>query len=271
MGREIRQLSNQHGNIQWLFTDREELNILDTDALEATFQTFQPEACINCAAYTAVDKAESEPELAHALNAEAVGFLAKSCQQHGSKLIHLSSDYVYHNGLDRPLREDDPTKPSSVYAQSKLEGEKQALELCRQSLVLRTSWVYSSFGHNFLKTMLQLGAERGELRVVYDQVGAPTYAAELAQVILRLVLDERNLNGIFNFSNEGVCSWYDFALAIMEMTGTECRVHPILSREYPTPAQRPSYSLLDKTKIKEVLSIEIPHWRTSLSKCLKRL
>nr|WP_290934408.1 dTDP-4-dehydrorhamnose reductase [Haliscomenobacter sp.] len=223
-------------------------------------------------AYTAVDKAEQENELAFAINAHAPGILAEACWEKGVQLIHYSSDYVYHNGINRPLLETDPSMPRSIYAHSKLEGDKRVLAH-PGALVFRTSWVYSSFGHNFVKTMLRLGQERDTLRVVNDQIGTPTYARDIARMSLQILLSEQSGEqaGIFNYSNEGVCSWYDFARAIFDLSGIPCRVEPIPSTAYPTPAARPSYSVLDKSKFKAAFGLEIPYWRDSLVECLHLL
>lgn len=221
-----------------------------------------------------MDKAESEPEQAHLVNVESVANLAEACKNVGASLIHFSSDYVYHNGQNTPLKETDATNPQSVYAKTKLEGEAAA----GTAMVIRTSWVYSSFGNNFVKTMLRLGKERPELRVVYDQIGAPTYARDLAKATLDILqkvekgeVERSLLQGIYNYSNEGVTSWYDFAQAIFEINNIDCKVIPIETKDYPTPAARPPYSVLHKAKIKAAFGLEILHWREGLLKCLELL
>lgn len=267
------QISPLFSDYHFIFTDRKSLDIGDPRQIERFFQENDIFACLNCAAYTAVDLAETEPQQAMAVNATAVGNLAQACQSSDSRLIHFSSDYVYHNNLNRPLREDDPTTPKGIYAKTKLEGENLAFKNNQKTTILRTSWVYGAYGHNFLNTMLRLGKERDHLRIVYDQIGAPTWTHDLAKATLQLLETEKAgtnpaLNDIFNYSNEGVCSWYDFALAIFELNGMECRVEPIESLEYPTPAQRPSFSLMNKEKIKTRFGLPIPHWRESLKRCL---
>lgn len=253
---------------------RQALDITDPGVVDRFFSAHPVRYCINCAAYTAVDKAETEPEQARLVNVDGTANLARACRHRGAALLHLSSDYVYHNALNRPLKEDDPTEPAGVYARTKLEGERQAMTLHHQTMVIRSSWIYGISGQNFVKTMLRLGRERGQLRVVYDQVGAPTYAADLARALLIIVEQiDRGLAGwpgIYNYANEGVTSWYDFSKAIFEISGTECRVEPVLSRDFPTPAKRPHFSVLDKEKIKSTFGLDIPQWRESLHRCLKQ-
>ena len=276
LGQALRVLATAfHPTWECYFPTRSELDITDGAAVAAFFQRVQPDYCLNTAAYTAVDRAEEESARAFASNAEAVKFLAEECATHGTHLFHYSTDYVYQAGIDRPLREDDPTAPAGVYAASKLAGDQAVLRALPAATILRTSWVYSSFGHNFLHTMLRLGRERAELRVVFDQVWSPTNAHDLAAVTLQLIarveqgqLPRHELAGIYHYSNEGVCSWYDFALAIFEIAGVDCKVVPIESHEYPTAAQRPHYSVLNKRKIKAAFGLEIPHWRASLRDCL---
>lgn len=271
LGRSFQQLAATRQEEQWQFTDKEQLDISDADAVREALRAFRPHTVINCAAYTAVDRAESEPDIARRLNRDAVAHLAAACEANGARLVHYSSDYVYHNGLDRPLREDDPALPKGVYAQTKLEGEEEALSRCPRSLILRTSWVYAPFGHNFAKTMLRLGAERRALQVVYDQVGTPTYAPDLAEATLALLDAPDSPSGRINFSNEGVTSWYDFACHIMDLAGLNCRVEAILSADYPTAARRPTYSVLDKSRFKTASAFQIPHWYSGLKRCLHRL
>jgi dTDP-4-dehydrorhamnose reductase len=233
---------------------------------------------INCAAYTAVDKAENDVKLATKINVNGARNLAKACQKYDATLIHISTDYVYHNNQNTPFKEGDKVSPKGVYAKTKLRGDNAVLKFCDKGVILRTSWVYGTFGHNFVKTMLRLGKERESLNVVFDQIGTPTYARDLAKAILKIIYKVENqqveaaqLRGIFHYSNEGVTSWYDFTQAIFEMRGLSCKVSPIESSQYPTPAQRPPFSVLNKGKIKETFGIEIPHWRESLAECLKEL
>lgn len=273
LGRELQALSSEYPDLQLIPVDRNTLDIADANAVAHFFEQNELDYCINCAAYTAVDKAEQEPELAFAINAQGAANLAKAAAQHGAQLLHFSSDYVYHNQENRPLLETDTTTPQGIYAQSKLEGDLRVLAADPNALVFRTSWVYSSFGHNFVKTMLRLGAERGALRVVCDQIGSPTYARDIAHMSLLLIQSgqAKNQAGIFNYSNEGVCSWYDFAQAIFELSGVQCTVTPIPSNDYPTPAARPPYSVLDKGKFKAAFAVEVPYWRVSLKACLGEL
>ena len=274
LGQEFKALSQKStAAIEFLFTDRSQLNISSLEDIQAYFKINKPDYCINCAAYTAVDKAESDRDQSYQINETAVAYLAHSCQELGIPLIHFSSDYVYHNQLNRPILESDPTTPQSVYAQSKLAGEIKALAIHSNTLIIRTSWVYSSFGKNFVKTMLNLGQERMELRVVADQIGAPTYAKDIAQLVLSIIRDHapKQLSGVFNFANAGVCSWYDFAKAIFKIAQIDCKVIPISSKEYPTAAQRPYYSVLNTEKIRTGFNVQIPYWEDSLEECLKLL
>ena len=239
------------------------------DLVRSYFKTLQPAYCINCAAYTAVDKAEAEKDLAFLVNGEAVGVLAAICKEHGTKLIHISTDYVFNGEGTYPYTENFPTDPINIYGASKLQGEKDAIGFNPDSIVIRTSWVYSSFGKNFVKTMMRLMNEKDEIRVVNDQIGSPTYAADLAEVILNIISNWKP--GIYNFSNEGIITWYEFAVAIKEIINCPCDVKPISSSEYPTPAKRPAYSVLDKTKIQETFNIHLKGWKVSLSNCISKL
>lgn len=274
VGSELFFLHTRYPQWRFTFTDKAELDICNADAVMAFFQQHQFDACINAAAYTAVDKAEEETTLCYAINEQAVASLADACREHQVKLIHISSDYVYHNEhQNTPYLETDALNPQGVYAKSKLYGEQKALEHNPgQTIVVRTSWVYSSFGNNFVKTMLKLGQSRPRLTVIFDQVGTPTYARDLAETLLLILYYHQEypddaFGGTFNYSNEGVTSWYDFAVAIFEMQQVEnCQVVPIETREYPTPAKRPHFSLMNKAKIKEQFSLEIPHWRDGLKR-----
>jgi len=270
VGQEFREQARSIADTEWRFAGKEELDITDPEQIHRLFSAFRPTVCINCAAYTAVDKAESEPNLARQINADGPAKLVERCRLDDTFLVHLSSDYVYHNGLDRPLREDDPTRPQSVYARTKLAGDQQVLTY-PNALVIRSSWIFSPFGHNFVKTMLRLGSEREKLTIVWDQIGTPTYARDLVLGTLSLLGLSKRPTGILNFSNEGVCSWYDFALAIMEEEGLACQVTPIPTGTFPTAARRPPYSIMDKTLWKHHSGERIPHWRVSLRHCLERL
>lgn len=254
-----------------LFPEEECSNILDIPALEKLFKLEKPGYVINCAAYTAVDKAEDEVALARQVNRDGPENLAKLCQEHGAVLIHVSTDFVFEGNLPQLLSEDMETNPLNVYGLTKLEGE-QVIEQCMDRyFVLRTSWLYSEHGGNFVKTMLRLAAERDELKVIVDQVGTPTYAIDLAHVILHIVSCKSVAYGVYHYSNEGVASWYDFAKAIFNLSGSNIKVFPIHTSEFPTKANRPSFSVMGKNKIKEALSLEIPYWRDSLERCINNL
>ena len=273
LGNELRKISVCFPNYRFFFTDIAELDISVPDAVNNFFDKNGIQTVLNCAAYTAVDKAESEEPSAAMINATAVEYLARACNRANATLIHVSTDYVYDGCACKPYSEDHYTSPASVYGRSKLAGEIEALA-AHKSVVIRTSWLYSSFGNNFVKTMLRLGKERETLNVVFDQVGTPTYAADLAQAIMEMVktAEQNNLKtGIFNYSNEGVCSWYDFACEIMQQAGLKCAVRPIETKEYPTPATRPHFSVLNKTRIKAAYGLEIPHWKDGLNRCLAEM
>lgn len=259
--------------LTFFFTDRETLDITNEDALRRFVKEHHITTIINCAAYTAVDKAESDPHMADKINNYAVGLLGHIAKDYGISLIHISTDYVFDGMHYKPYTEETPTNPQSLYGRTKRDGELALLSLNPpRSLIIRTAWVYSSFGANFVKTMLRLGAEKTSLNVVYDQVGSPTYARDLAQAILDIIprLDNDAIE-IYHYSNEGVLSWYDFAKEIMKMAKRPCQITPIETKDYPTPAKRPHYSLLNKTKIKERFGLTIPYWKDSLSACLTLL
>lgn len=274
LAKEIKELSSRYQGFNFVFTSREDLPIEDENAVESFFQDQLIHYCINCAAYTAVDKAEAEKEKAFLINAEAVGKLASVCKKHQAQFIHISTDYVYDGSEGTPLKETDAVGPINVYGSSKLKGEKLALNTDPSSLVIRTSWVYSSYGSNFVKTMLRLFKEKEQLNVVSDQVGSPTYAADLAEVIVQFVQkmeSGESFSGIYNYSNSGITNWYEFALAIKELSSSHCHILPTSSSTYITPAKRPLYSVLDTSKIKEDLQTDIPFWKDSLKKCLAKL
>jgi dTDP-4-dehydrorhamnose reductase len=241
--------------------------------MEDFFENQKFDAIINCAAYTAVDKAESEAELADAINHRFVAMLAKIAKRDDSKLIHISTDYVFNGQNHRPYVENDPTDPQGIYGKTKCAGEKAILDVSpKNTIILRTSWVYSAHGNNFVKTMLRLGRERETLSVIFDQVGTPTYARDLASAILDILPQINNGKPeIYHYSNEGAASWYDFAAAIFELSDIPCQVNPITTDQYPTPASRPHYSLLNKAKIKNDFNLKIPYWRDSLKECLVKL
>lgn len=276
LGRTFQELAPAYSEFEFVFTGREELDLTDTQAIHHFFDSHQVDACINTAAYTAVDQAEWEAERALAVNVTAVYELARATAKRHIPLIHYSTDYVYHNEQNRPLRETDPTFPKGVYARTKLKGEQMARQAHPGCTIIRTSWVYARYGHNFLNTMLRLGREREELRVVYDQVGAPTWSRDLARASLHILqaffsgkLRAQHLAGTFNYANDGVTSWYDFAKAIIRLAGLPCRVLPITSDEYPTPAPRPHYSLMHKGRFRKTFGFDIPHWYDSLYRCME--
>ncbi|MBD3793342.1 MAG: dTDP-4-dehydrorhamnose reductase [Campylobacterales bacterium] len=273
LGSEIRSIGSLYPESSFTFTDREMLDLSNLCAIEEFFKGKKFDAIINCAAYTAVDKAESERELADTINHRFVSMLATIAQRDFAKLIHISTDYVFDGKHHRPYIETDPTDPQGVYGKTKCDGENAILGIAPQNtIIIRTSWVYSSYGNNFVKTMLRLGKERESLGVIFDQVGTPTYARDLAHAILEILPNINNEQPeIYHYSNEGVASWYDFATAIFELSGVTCQVNPITTDQYPTPASRPHYSLLNKTKIKNDFSLSIPHWRDSLKGCLEQL
>jgi len=271
LANEIKVLSLKFPSFQFLFTTKEELPIEESDAVKSFFENNKIDYCVNCAAYTAVDKAESEKEKAFLINAVAVENLAKSCKEYGSKLIHISTDYVYEGASKIPLNEESALAPINIYGLSKLKGEELAAHANAETLIIRTSWVYSSFGNNFVKTMLRLFKERDEINVINDQVGSPTYAADLANVIMKFIerKEEGNdFSGIVNYSNGGVTNWYEFANEIKRLVSGDCKINPIPTSAYKTAAQRPLYSVMDTSKIKGLLNLEIPDWRESLKKCI---
>ena len=271
LGNEMRVLSVENPEYAYFFTDVAELDICNEQAILDFVKANQINVIVNCAAYTAVDKAEENVELCTRLNADAVGYLAKAAETHGAEFIQVSTDYVFDGTSHIPSQETEATCPNSVYGHTKLAGEQNALTLCSRSMVIRTAWLYSTFGNNFVKTMIRLGKERENLGVIFDQVGTPTYARDLARAIFTAIR-QGVVPGIYHFSNEGVCSWYDFTKAIHRLAGiTTCHVKPLHTEEYPTPAKRPHYSVLDKSKIKEIYSIEIPYWEDSLKECIDAL
>ena len=253
------------------FPPESEANILDPAALRKVFEAYQPEWCINCAAYTAVDKAEDDIERARAINKTGVENIALLSKEFGAVLVHTSTDFVFKGDVPLPLVEDDIAEPVNIYGLTKLEGEQAVEAILEKYFTIRTSWLYSEYGNNFVKTMLKLGAERDELKIVADQVGTPTYALDLAAVILHIIAQNSEAYGTYHYSNEGVASWYDFAKAIFEISATKVKTLPIRSSAYPTRAVRPSYSVMDKSKIKQNFNIEIPYWRDSLITCINKL
>ena len=253
------------------FPSKNEADILDTAALRSVFEIYKPAYCINCAAYTAVDKAEDEQELAHRVNKTGAENLSKYCLEFGSVLIHISTDFVFPGNKPTPLNEQDLTGPINVYGQSKLEGEKAIQAILEKYFIIRTGWLYSEFGSNYAKTMLRLGSEKQELKIIADQTGTPTYAIDLAVCILHIIGSGSVAYGVFHYGNEGIASWYDFSKAIFDISQNKIKVIPIKTEEYNSKAARPPYSVLDKSKIKKTLGIEIPYWRDSLATCISKL
>ncbi|WP_430815077.1 dTDP-4-dehydrorhamnose reductase [Carboxylicivirga sp. RSCT41] len=276
LGTEIKDRCTKLSDLQFTFTSLETLDVTDTQELTATIRSKAYSYIVNCTAYTAVDKAESEQELARKINTVAVEKIGEAAKSIGAKVIHVSTDYVFDGKNHFPYKEEAQTSAQSVYGETKLEGEKRLLNANPDSVIIRTSWLYSAHGNNFVKTMIRLGLERDELGVIYDQIGTPTYAGDLADAILHIIESDYKLQfpftaGIYHYSNEGVASWYDFTLAILEKMNISCKVKAIETKDYPTPAPRPHYSVLNKSKIKAVYNIEIPYWRDSLDVCLSKM
>ena len=271
LGNEMQLLEEANPQHTYFNTDVVELDITDSAAIEKFVNENQIDGIVNCAAYTAVDKAEDNQELCRLLNTVAPGYLAAAVEKRGGWLIQVSTDYVFDGTNHTPYTEDEPTCPNSVYGSTKLEGEKAAQQACSRTMIVRTAWLYSTFGNNFVKTMIRLGKEKPELGVIFDQIGTPTYARDLA-VALFAAINQGVVPGIYHFSNEGVISWYDFTKAIHRIAGiSSCHVRPLHTAEYPTPANRPHYSVLDKTKIKQTYNIEVPYWEESLKECILKL
>lgn len=275
LGSELKVIST-YEPYQFIFTDVAELNLTKGEEVNSFFNTHKIDYCINCAAYTAVDKAEKDIAAARAINVEAVQNLAEACTINHTTLFHISTDFVFRGNAYAPISEDMKPDPISVYGFTKLEGENIALTTNPKTIIIRTAWLYSSFGGNFVKTMIRLGKERGQVGVIADQIGSPTYASDLAKVIIDIIKSAEHIDlednyGVYHYSNEGVASWYDFAKAIFEMKTMDVEVKPLKTEEYPTPAKRPHYSLMDKTKIKNTFRIRIPYWRDSLKTCLELL
>ena len=272
LGNECRKIAQHINGVEFVFTDVEELSITDEVAIEKKFAQYHFDYCINAAAYTAVDNAEKDKDIAYEINANAVGYLASACKKYNCKFIHISTDYVFDGEKENGYLEEDTTGPINVYGSSKLLGEQLALEKNPQTIVIRTSWVYSYFGKNFVKTMMKLMQEKSEINVVSDQIGKPTYAADLAGAIFKIILSSNEFKpGMYHYSNKGVISWYDFAMAIKEIGNYNCQINPIPSSAYPVPAKRPHYSILITDKIESVYGIDIPHWKESLKKCMQLL
>jgi dTDP-4-dehydrorhamnose reductase len=271
LGNELRDIAFSFPQYQFIFTDVDELSIVDSEAVTNCFKEHQPAYLINCAAYTAVDKAETEKEVNNLINGTAVGILASAAQRSGTRFIHISTDYVFNGNASEPLNEGDEVDPVNAYGASKLLGEQLAFQNNPESIVIRTSWVYSFYGKNFVKTMMRLMNEKESIGVVNDQVGSPTYAADLAKAIMQIITSNKWVPGIYNFSNEGVISWFDFANEIKRLINSSCIVNPLTTEQFPTPAKRPKYSVLDKTKIQKTFSVQLTDWRQSLKECVDKL
>lgn len=280
LGQSIQFIANQYPNIQFIYTDYQELDITNFESCHTVFAKYKPQFCINTAAYTAVDKAESESEKAHLINAIGPENLAKVCKEYNTILLHISTDFIFDGtssslSMTNGYKETDIPNPQSFYGKTKLDGELAVQKNWEKHYIIRTSWVYSQFANNFMKTMLRLASERDSLSVVNDQIGTPTYAVDLAKVLMNIIqssiTNHSSPFGIYNFSNEGVCSWYDFAAAIFHQKGISIDLQPIPTSAYPTPAKRPSYSVLDKSKIKNTFNLKINDWKTSLNSCLNQL
>lgn len=269
LGQSLQFISGKYPEIDFVFCDSKTVDITQKEGIYLVFNKVKPDFCINTAAYTAVDKAESEPEKAFEINAIGVKNLAEVCLDFNTKLIHVSTDFVFDGAKKTPYTEDDSTNPKSVYGQTKLEGEKVVQAILKDYFIVRTSWVYSQFANNFMKTMLRLGAERDHLSVVDDQIGTPTNAVDLAEALIKIIKSDKKTFGIYNFSNEGSCSWFDFAKKIFEINKVTIDLQPIPTTQFPTPAERPKFSVLDKTKIKTVFGIAIKTWEESLNKTIK--
>ena len=271
LGNEMQVLARENLQHTYFFTDVQELDICDEQAVYAYVSEHKIDIIVNCAAYTAVDKAEDNVELCDKLNNIAPGYLARAAQANGAAMIQVSTDYVFDGTAHIPYTEEEPTCPASVYGSTKLAGEQNVMDHCEKAMVIRTAWLYSIYGNNFVKTMIRLGQERDSLGVIFDQIGTPTYANDLAQAIFAAI-NKGVVRGIYHFSDEGVCSWYDFTVAIHRLAGiASCKVKPLHTADYPAKAPRPHYSVLDKTKIKDTFGIEIPHWEESLKRCIYQL
>jgi dTDP-4-dehydrorhamnose reductase len=277
LGQSIQFIANKYSNIQFIYTDYQELDITNLERCRNVFLKYNPQFCINTAAYTAVDKAESESEKAHLINVVGPENLAKVCKEHNAILLHISTDFIFDGTSTKPYLESDIPNPQCVYGQTKLDGELAVQNIWEKHFIIRTSWVYSQFANNFMKTMLRLAAERDSLSVVNDQIGTPTYAVDLAEVLIKIIescyaeASSASNFGIYNFSNEGVCSWCDFAKEIFHQKEISIDLKPIPTSAYPTPAKRPSYSVLDKSKIKNTFNLKINDWKASLNSCLNQL
>ena len=271
LGHCLKKVSEERGNTDISFPSEQEGNILETNLLDMLFAKEKPEFVINCAAYTAVDKAEDDVDICRKVNRDGAENIAEVCAKHNATLIHVSTDFVFKGNIPQILSESDPAEPENIYGLTKLEGEAAISAILEKHFTLRTSWLYSEFGNNFVKTMLRLGGERDQLGVIIDQTGSPTYAIDLAGAILDIIESGSAAYGIYHYSNEGVTSWFDFARTIFDISNTTVKVNPVKTSEYMTRAARPAYSVMDKTKIKTTFGMQIPYWRDSLEVCIKKL
>jgi len=271
LGSEIKDLSSNYSTDSFVFLDREEMPLDDLTKVREVLERLSPNLIVSAGAYTAVDKAESEADLVDIINHQAVAVMARWAAENDRKLMHISTDYVFQGNSSRPLKEEEPTDPINVYGLSKQRAEEAIISSGADAIIIRTAWVYSSYGSNFVKTMIRLMTDRDEISVIEDQVGSPTYAHDLAQVILKIIHSDRWVKGVYHFSNEGEISWYDFAVAIKELKNLDCNIKPITTAEYPTAAKRPNYSLLDKTKIKRTFGVTVPEWKQSLVNMLGKI
>lgn len=271
LGSCLKKVADERGLTDLSFPEEGKGNILDPDALDALFEEEKPAYVINCAAYTAVDKAEDDVELCRKVNRDGAENVAVLCKKYAAVLVHVSTDFVFEGNSVGLLQEDDVAEPINMYGLTKLEGEQAVAAVLAEYFTLRTSWLYSEYGNNFVKTMLKLGAERDELNIIADQIGTPTYAIDLAGAILDIIYSGAEAYGVYHYSNEGVTSWYDFAKGIFDLSATAVRVFPIPTSKYPTRAVRPKFSVMDKTKIKTTFNLEVPYWRDSLAVCISRL
>jgi dTDP-4-dehydrorhamnose reductase len=269
LGREFQKISNSYDSLSWFFSTIKTLDLLRLDTIISFLNNINPSVIINCAAYTSVDKAETEYKLAHIINYKAIDIISKWTSSNNVKLIHISTDYVFDGSSKIPLSENSSTNPISEYGSSKLKGEQVCLKNDTNSIIIRTSWLYSSFGKNFVKTMIDLMKKNSSVKVVNDQIGSPTYAYDLAKVIIEIIMNNKNKSGLFHYSNEGEISWFEFAKSIREFYNLDCEIIGVSSKEFKTIAKRPKYSLLDKGKIKKIFNLEIPLYKQSLEDCIK--
>lgn len=271
LGQCLRELSPKVPESKFIFVSSKELDVTKKEDVTSFFSKTNFDYCVNCAAYTAVDKAESDEDSAQKVNVLGPKYLAEACLESNTKLIHISTDFVFDGASNTPYSEEDETKPLSVYGKTKLEGEIVISSILKECFILRTSWLYSEYGANFMKTMLRLSKKQSELGIIYDQIGSPTYAKDLAKVVIHIIITNSNEFGLYHYSNEGVASWYDFSKAIFEITNTKIVTNAIPTSAYPTPAKRPSFSVMDKTKLKNNFGIEIPYWRDSLKVAISNI